>query len=555
MAEDREGEPLLEKKKSRCCSVTSSIRRYKRTDKCLTSPAGLLALLWTVTVIATAQVFMNAVNYAHVPAKLQPVDIGAYLIFLSLYIIAGYIADIKVGRYLMVTGSLYALLVLTAVEYLVLAFSMPVVLFNLGENQLVTIAFSIPVSMVRLIFIANIVQYGVDQLHDSPGDHQSLFIHWFVWATSFGECIAFSVSSFGFFQSRSDTSFVYIGSSVYLLLSVASVVILVVSLLAAKYRMKWFLVDSNRAGQVNPYKLIFKVTKFAFKHKSPVQRSAFTYCEDDLPTGLDLGKSKYGGPFTTEEVEDSKAFFGILKVLIALGPYYAVCSGLSSGSLEQLNYTMLAEPPQEVIQHILLNNALLYELVPFVCIPLYLFLIRPFTINYTLKMLRRIELSIVLTIISIVINLITVIFSSSNTEGILFRDVGTLPDTSAQFILTFLFTISETAVRIASYEFICSQSPSCMKGFLIGINLTIPEIFRILLDSPLFLSYVNIPGAGLVVYISGVIVGTIVLIAIVYIDRHYKYRKRDDLCHVQFYVEEYYSNLIQRRNQWNNDAP
>ena len=34
---------------------------------------------------------------------------------------------------------------------------------------------------------------------------------------------------------------------------------------------------------------------------------------------LDLGKEKYGGPFTTEQVEDVKVFYGILKVLFSLG--------------------------------------------------------------------------------------------------------------------------------------------------------------------------------------------------------------------------------------------
>ena len=64
------------------------------------------------------------------------------------------------------------------------------------------------------------------------------------------------------------------------------------------------------------------MSKFAWQHKVPIHRSAFTYCEDELPTGLDLGKRKYGGPFTTEEVEDVKVFYGILKVLFSLGPTF-----------------------------------------------------------------------------------------------------------------------------------------------------------------------------------------------------------------------------------------
>lgn len=55
----------------------------------------------------------------------------------------------------------------------------------------------------------------------------------------------------------------------------------------------------------NPCKLAYQVISYAVKHKYPRQRSVFTYCEDVIPSRIDLhGKSKYGGPFTTEQVED-----------------------------------------------------------------------------------------------------------------------------------------------------------------------------------------------------------------------------------------------------------
>ena len=66
------------------------------------------------------------------------------------------------------------------------------------------------------------------------------------------------------------------------------------------YKHNWFIVDSDSN---NPYKLVFKVLKFATDHTAPIRCSAFTYCEDKLPSRLDLGKEKYGGPFTTEQVE------------------------------------------------------------------------------------------------------------------------------------------------------------------------------------------------------------------------------------------------------------
>ena len=65
----------------------------------------------------------------------------------------------------------------------------------------------------------------------------------------------------------------------------------------------------------NPFKLVYKVIQYAIKNKYPRHRSAFTYCEDDLPSRIDFGKSKYGGPFTTEQVEDVKAFLCLLTVV------------------------------------------------------------------------------------------------------------------------------------------------------------------------------------------------------------------------------------------------
>ena len=58
----------------------------------------------------------------------------------------------------------------------------------------------------------------------------------------------------------------------------------------------------------NPFKLVYSVVRYAIKHKHPECRSAFTYYEDEAPSRMDFGKSKYGGLFTTEQVEDVKTF-------------------------------------------------------------------------------------------------------------------------------------------------------------------------------------------------------------------------------------------------------
>ncbi len=64
--------------------------------------------------------------------------------------------------------------------------------------------------------------------------------------------------------------------------------------------------------------MIYQVLKFAAKHKAPLNRSALTYWEEDIPSRMDLGKSKYGGPFTTEEVEDVKSILRMFAISLPL---------------------------------------------------------------------------------------------------------------------------------------------------------------------------------------------------------------------------------------------
>ena len=66
--------------------------------------------------------------------------------------------------------------------------------------------------------------------------------------------------------------------------------------------------------------MVVSVLKYVKKHRYPLQRSAFTYCDDYIPSRLDFAKERYGGPFTTEQVENVKAFLRIIVVLLTIGP-------------------------------------------------------------------------------------------------------------------------------------------------------------------------------------------------------------------------------------------
>ena len=69
---------------------------------------------------------------------------------------------------------------------------------------------------------------------------------------------------------------------------------------------------------INPVKVIAKVLNYARKNKYPRNRSALTYCEENYPSRLDLGKEKYGGPFNEEQVENVKTVVQLIPLLICI---------------------------------------------------------------------------------------------------------------------------------------------------------------------------------------------------------------------------------------------
>ena len=104
----------------------------------------------------------------------------------------------------------------------------------------------------------------------------------------------------------------------------------------------------------NPLKLIYQVLKYAVKNKYPRLRSAFTYCEDKPYSRIDLGKNKYGGPFTIEQVEDVKTFFRILAVFGFCTPMFILFSGLHTLFYSQYfdNQFLLSLKHNSVAKHI-----------------------------------------------------------------------------------------------------------------------------------------------------------------------------------------------------------
>ena len=431
-------------------------------------------------------------------------------------------------------------------------------------------------------FTANVIQFGMDQLHDSPGEDQSLFIHWFMWLyyiSVFLTQLGWNLTANSLILNGAPNAYIY-GVVLLLLIPLLVTVLLIMTLCVAHRRRRWFLIEP---GRVNPYKLVSRVTKFASQHKIPVRRSAFTYCEDELPSGLDLGKNKYGGPFTTEEVEDVKAFYGILKVLFSFGtvffldfiansmlPVFAKHDIPYYGQYEQsdnISYFFFSGFNETLGHSILIANGLLSPLLIMVCIPLYLCLIRPFMSRYVPGMLKRMGLGMLLVLLSLIATFAmdTVAHIRNNEAFCMYSDTmdyyNKPPPSSSHFQVTTILIVQHTLsalsnmlIYIGVFEFICSQSPTSMKGLLIGLVYAIKGLFQLiaaLVTIPFYVPWNDkstFPSCGFYFYLMGLVVGVPSLLVYVWVARKYKNRVRDEPSNIRQYAEEYYSNPQQEEN-------
>ena len=529
-------------------------RHYSRTSFCVSSKAALLTLLWSFVASTSYQLLSQPENYTYlVPPRYLSYIYAANAFLLCFYPLAGFLADNKFGRYNSVIWSMYIMLALYGVIYMVLVILLPIFILNhLLVFFIVAAIFFVPLTASFVLFNANVIQFGMDQLHDSPSDHQSLFIHWFVWVIYLGICTSQVGSKVAFFE---DSSSRYVGAVLMSITSVVSIVLLSASVWIGRRKKQWFLQDQAR---INPYILVYRVTKFSCRHKVPIRRSAFTFCEDELPKGLNLGKSKYGGPFTTEEVEDVKAFYGIVKVLFSLIPAFLVnvasdailtsyADHITNASMINRNSTL------EKVKELFLYNGLLSSVLTVVCIPLYICLLRPILFHYVPGMLKRIGLGVVALVLSLIStfvmdtvahvqerNKVVCMLDSSNDNSL-----DSFSDASVLVVQRCLASISNMLIYVALYEFICSQSPHAMKGLLIGLSFALRGVcdmfssLAILLFSSVH--HLAFPSCGMLYYLVNIAVGVVGVLVYSCVARGYKYRVRDEVCHVYRYAEEYYS--------------
>ena len=569
-------ESTLVNKRSKLGRISDKLslwnRRYRRGHKCVSSNSVILILFWSFSVSLIYNSIFEGGNYLF--STFSGAEYYSFLyapeyFIMCFYPLAGFLADTRYGRFRMINRSSQLLLLSIFLGIVIAGF---VILYNFLPFHLskglctfflillclLLIPLAVLIIATLVVFNANIIQFGIDQLQDSPADHQSLFIHWYVWTYYLSVFIA-QVGWSSIIGGLGYRIFINkIGFWLILPLLICLFLLLIVVLIV-HYKKLWFLIDTART---NPYMLVYQVTKFARQHKVPVCRSAFTYCEDDIPSGLDLGKAKYGGPFTTEEVENVKAFYGILRILLAFGMIWFMT--IASNSLLSsftshvtglaIKYNFMDDSKRLLL--LLFKEGFLSSLIVVFFLPVYIFLIRPFTNTYKMRIFVRIGMGAVLLLLSVTSTFVTdTTFHTRNitqacmlSEEFFFEETFTQEKFHPTVLLPqrILYGLSLMLIYPALYEFICAQSPHSMKGLFIGLSFAVRGLFELLaslLLIPFTFPRQTFPSCGMEYYMLVIVVGVASLAVFVYVARKYKLRERDEPCHVRRFVEDYYSKM------------
>ncbi len=469
--------------------------------------------------------------------------------------IAGYVADMKYGQYKVLKVSTQFMI---AFEFFILLFWILISsIANTTDYKLHIFISCLSISIVgylvgRVLFITNIVQFGIEQLRDDPTFKSDFYLVMVLFADQLTELLIKTCKSQFNFRRKLHNNIISISNGSIIAFDVCFSVSVVISVIILFLVEKYSSIFEHHNSKGNPYKLVYGVISFAIKHKKPIRRSAFTYCDDERPSRLDFGKQRYGGPFTTEQVEDVKVMINIVKVLIAVCPYFLLeFTGNTVLAQYRLNKELYTS---NFLHRMILENATLSPIIVTIFILFFFVIIRPFICKYTVSILKRIGASLIIGIFMQLIMIVCGIFSRDKHYSlgdscliVNISSIGYLNVTIPQFLLPTLLQVclafSQMLFYIAVWQFICCQSPRYMKGLLFGLYYFSRAVLRlisiILLRFSLNKNFKY--GCAFNYLIIYFVIGVITLILFVITAHKYRYRKREDICNVYQYAENYYA--------------
>ena len=170
--------------------------------RCIKSKSVLLILCWEILVtliygyayefglVFATDIHMLNEKLENYTSQLSYMSFfGLFALLYLFYPLAGCLADIRCGRYKTVLCSLWFIILsgtfICIISIIICSFyyydprHVPLEYYRRIAIGLGTLA-AVGIILPYILLSANIIQFGVDQLHDSPSEDSVLFINWFV---------------------------------------------------------------------------------------------------------------------------------------------------------------------------------------------------------------------------------------------------------------------------------------------------------------------------------------------------------------------------------------
>ena len=515
-------------------------------------------------------------------------------VFIS-YPLIGLLADIKLTRYQMICLSCWILFVSHAIlSILSILVSIDTIIAYPNNTLNVGVILMLTLAIVgKGMFESTVIQFGTDQMVEASSNQLSTFIHWYYWSLYIGNvCIDTIIAGILVYLSYCQIKNAYSNFDRGLVIikwvvfpfSIPQCCLCCITLLLLYLKKFKNYLNIEPVG-ANPVKQIIDVLKYAYHHKYPVRRSALSYYQNTYPSRIDFGKIQYGGPFTNEQVEDTKTVFRLLVLLASLFGFH-----LSSDGFSTVNYLLRKTCPSSLILLYFISNPsfILYFITLF-GIPLFHLLKKLSFIKYFPNMVKRMWIGVLFLFLH---ELFSLIISNqiehfkgckfhneevldvyhSSTAICYFSLIQFVNNTEwnttdcVSYCSSSIFTSDNTLmwllvaqilhgfgymlVFLTVLEFIFAQAPFRLKSFMVGIWYAMLSIkyFIAIIDSAIIYYLME---RTWIIYKS-IKIGIIGLSLIIFgiSCRWYRYRERDEVVNIQSMIEEIYEReLLQHENE------
>ena len=483
------------------------------------SKGALLVLLWST------MMFMYLVFMADYVSTESSLDARTLYVALSIYLIIGLVADICVGRYKIIVASIYC----AFIGWITLCVSFYVTHEYVNFTIVAVGCLLSSIGAAGILSIA--IPFNIDQMIGATADELSTIIYWHCFGYPLGHSLTKISNCLTTFEDKK-----IIG------LCVSGVAITIV--LVTYYLLRHHL--DTTPLLTNPVKLIIKVLNYARKNKYPRSRSALTYWEESAPSRLDLGKDKYGGPFTEEEVEDVKTFFKFLPLLVCLFGVTVVAIALpslhvSNNIVDSKGYCILHG--ESIIYLILSILLVTYKIVFSKC-----------CYKYVPSMLKRIGLGLCLLLLCVIV-LVAMDLQDYNTANnctqshTVYNYTTTIDYIFVQ-VSQIIHGIGTLTVFLTSLELTVAQSPVHMRGLMVGMWFGAIGVF-IALSYAIYVPHTLIHSHCTLYYHVTVSVCVVVTISVYgVLAKRYKLRIRNNPINIPHIVATVYERYIEQSQQY-----